>query len=95
MLLDVDNDDHALLSEMTAQVFFVAASAKGALSVPLGALEAIDGKPDTYLARVLDSRGEPKAREVRTGVRDRLRIQILSGLEEGERLLVGPAANEG
>ncbi|MGF6691510.1 macrolide-specific efflux system membrane fusion protein [Metapseudomonas resinovorans] len=95
VLLDVDNDDHALLSEMTAQVFFVAASAKGALSVPLGALEAIDGKPDTYLARVLDSRGEPKAREVRTGVRDRLRIQILSGLEEGERLLVGPAANEG
>ncbi|MCY1273365.1 Macrolide export protein MacA [compost metagenome] len=94
VLLDVDNDDHALMAEMTAQVFFVAASTKGALSVPLAALKAVDGKPDTYQARVLDSGGKASEREVRTGMRDRLRIQVLSGLEEGERLLVGPAAGE-
>ncbi|UCO96106.1 efflux RND transporter periplasmic adaptor subunit [Metapseudomonas lalkuanensis] len=94
VLLDVENDDRALLPEMTAQVFFVAASAKGALSVPLAALQALDGTPDTYQARVLDHRGEPQAREVRTGVRDRLRIQVLSGLEEGDRLLVGPTSGE-
>ncbi|MCY1465072.1 efflux transporter, RND family, MFP subunit [compost metagenome] len=94
VLLDVDNDDHALMAEMTAQVFFVAASAKAALSVPLAALQAVDGKPDTYLARVIDASGKPEAREVRTGVRDRLRIQVLDGLEEGDRLLVGPASGE-
>ncbi|BAN48025.1 efflux RND transporter periplasmic adaptor subunit [Metapseudomonas resinovorans] len=94
VLLDVDNDDHTLLPEMTAQVFFVAASAKDTLSVPLAALQPIDGKPGTYQARVLDEDGNAQAREVRTGVRDRLRIQVLSGLEEGERLLVGPVADE-
>ena len=37
-LFDVDNPDRALMTQMTAQVFFVTAQAKGAVLVPLSAL---------------------------------------------------------
>lgn len=37
-LFDVDNSDGSLLPEMTAQVFFVTASAQDVLTVPVGAL---------------------------------------------------------
>ena len=37
-LFDVTNPDQALMTQMTAQVFFVAASAKDAVLVPLAAL---------------------------------------------------------
>jgi len=38
-LFDVDNADGALLSDMTAQVFFVVAAARGVLTVPVAALK--------------------------------------------------------
>lgn len=41
-LFDVDNSDKALLSDMTAQIFFVTASAKNVLKVPVGALSYLD-----------------------------------------------------
>lgn len=37
-LFDVDNSDQALLSEMTAQIFFVVESARNVLKLPVGAL---------------------------------------------------------
>src|SRR5262249_34081381 len=37
-LFDVDNRDGALMTQMTAQVFFVSAQAKDAVVVPVGAL---------------------------------------------------------
>jgi len=41
-LFDVDNSDKALLSDMTAQIFFVTASARNVLKVPVGALTYLD-----------------------------------------------------
>ena len=38
-LFDVDNSDSSLLPEMTAQVFFITASARDVLTVPVGALK--------------------------------------------------------
>lgn len=64
VLLDVDNEDQALMAEMTAQVFFVAGSVRGAL-------QGATGKPDVHLVRVLAPDGEPDLREVRTGIRPR------------------------
>jgi macrolide-specific efflux system membrane fusion protein len=32
---------------------------------------------------------------VRTGISDRLRVQILDGLQEGDHLLIGPADGSG
>lgn len=42
-LFDVDNSDNALLSDMTAQIFFVTASARNVLKVPVGALSYQNG----------------------------------------------------
>jgi macrolide-specific efflux system membrane fusion protein len=44
-LFDVDNTDGALLSDMTAQVFFVVAAARGVLTVPVAALKPAGGPP--------------------------------------------------
>lgn len=86
VLLDVDNPDGALMAEMTTQVFFVAGKASQVLTVPLAALDDGDG---LRLAHVLTADGKVEQRQVRTGLSDRLRVQVLDGLNEGERLVIG------
>ncbi len=44
-LFDIENQDGALLPEMTAQVYFVTASAQDVLTVPMGALTFMDRPP--------------------------------------------------
>ncbi|WP_028694438.1 efflux RND transporter periplasmic adaptor subunit [Pseudomonas cremoricolorata] len=91
VLLDVDNPDGALMAEMTTQVFFVAGQAQQVLTAPLAALE--DGpEPDLRVAQVLTDQGKVEQRQVRTGLSDRLRTQVLDGLREGERVLIGSAS---
>ncbi|CRM30915.1 Macrolide-specific efflux protein MacA precursor [Pseudomonas sp. 28 E 9] len=94
VLLDVDNADNALMAEMTTQVFFVASQVKDALTVPVAALQ---GAPtaDTQLARVVAKNGSIEQRSVRLGISDRLRVQVLEGLDEGDHLLIGPADGSG
>jgi membrane fusion protein, macrolide-specific efflux system len=94
VLLDVDNADNALMAEMTAQVFFVASRVTDALTAPVAALQG-STRPDTQLARVVAKDGSIEDREVRVGISDRLRIQILDGLNEGDHLLIGPAESSG
>lgn len=96
VLLDVDNPDHSLMAEMTAQVFFVAGQAQDVLTAPLAALEDDGDKPDQRLALVVNRDGKVEQRHVRTGLSDRLRVQILDGLAEGDHLLIGaPVASGG
>ncbi|MBK5005595.1 MULTISPECIES: efflux RND transporter periplasmic adaptor subunit [Pseudomonas] len=95
VLLDVDNPDGALMAEMTTQVFFVAGQASQVLTAPLAALDDSNGD-GLRLAQVLTRDGKVEARKVRTGLSDRLRVQILDGVSEGERLVIGaPAASGG
>lgn len=94
VLLDVDNTDHALMAEMTTQVFFVANSAKNVLTAPISALQG-GSAPDQQLARVVAANGSIKTQEVRTGISDRRRVQVLEGLKEGDHLLTGPSDGSG
>jgi len=158
-LFDVANPDQALMTQMTAQVFFVAASAKDAVLVPLTALRPIgaekrarapkaaaggEGKaaaggeskaaapgaatesaPGTTrsgteaapatprsggarrasgadarsqfangraLVSVVAADGNISEREVKVGVVNRVSAQILSGLEPGEKVVIGAKA---
>jgi macrolide-specific efflux system membrane fusion protein len=87
-LFDVDNADGALMPQMSAQVFFVTAAAHDVLVAPLAALEAVEGKPDAFIAKVLE--GEQVAtREVRIGTRNRLHGEVLAGLKENDALVTG------
>lgn len=95
VLLDVDNDDNALMADMTAQVFFVAGSAKDVLTVPIAALQGRGQGEGLQIAHVLTGKGDVQTRQVRTGLSDRLRVQVLDGLAEGDKLLIGPVGGEG
>jgi len=94
VLLDVDNADNALMAEMTTQVFFVAEHAKNVLTAPLAALQP-GARLNDQTAQVVAPNGRIEQRNVRTGISDRLRVQILDGLQEGDHLLIGPADGSG
>ncbi|OCR25674.1 hemolysin secretion protein D [Pseudomonas syringae] len=94
VLLDVENDDQALMADMTAQVFFVDGQARQALTVPVAALQpGRDSQRRTV--QVVAKNGDIQQREVRTGISDRLRTEVLEGLDEGDYLLLGPASGSG
>lgn len=95
-LFDVDNANRELMTQMTAQVFFVVAEAKDALLVPMAAL-TMDRTPTAEAPRratvqVLDGNGGVQSREVEVGVSNRIQAQVVSGLAEGERLVLGQGA---
>ncbi|SEM28906.1 membrane fusion protein, macrolide-specific efflux system [Pseudomonas sp. NFIX51] len=94
VLLDVDNADNALMAEMTTQVFFVAERAQDVLTAPIAALQG-STESGVQLARVVAKNGSIEERKVRVGISDRLRIQILDGLAEGDHLLICPAQSSG
>ncbi|MFS2093141.1 efflux RND transporter periplasmic adaptor subunit [Pseudomonas sp. Pseusp11] len=94
VLLDVDNADNALMAEMTTQVFFVSNQANNVLTAPVAALQS-GPQADSQTARVVAQNGSIEQRTVRTGISDRLKVQILDGLVEGDHLLIGPADGSG
>src|SRR5688500_10143863 len=87
-LFDVPNADGALMTQMTAQVFFVVAEAKDAVLVPLNAL-------NRNMVRVVHEDGAIEERKVQIGTRNRVMAQVLAGLEPGERVLTGARAPQG
>lgn len=92
VLFDVDNPDGALRPQMTAQVTFLVASRKNVLTAPLAAFAAAGNEPDLYEARVITADGGPPLnRRVRLGIRDQMMVEIVDGLAEGDRLVIGAA----
>ena len=89
-LFDVPNPDHRLRIAMTAQVRIVLATAQAALIVPVAALgpRNNDGR---YAVRVLDAKGRAQSREVQTGINNNVKVQILDGLAEGDKVVIGDA----
>ncbi|WP_248738774.1 efflux RND transporter periplasmic adaptor subunit [Pseudomonas kribbensis] len=94
VLLDVENTDNSLMTDMTAQVFFVSQQAQNTLTVPTAALQR-SSRAEWQSAQVVAANGEIQSREVRIGIRDRLRTQILEGLAEGDHVLSSPATGNG
>lgn len=85
VLLDVKNENNLLLPDMTAQVFFVAGAAKDALLVPVAALHGSASRG--YSVNVMKD-GVAEERKVTVGVKNRINAQILTGLSEGETVVM-------
>jgi membrane fusion protein, macrolide-specific efflux system len=86
-LFDVPNPEHTLRVSMTAQVSIVLAEAKQALAIPAAALRGkVQGGRGTVRV-VVD--GDVKERPIRTGISNNVEVQVLEGLREGERVVVG------
>ena len=90
-LFDVPNPDHRLRIAMTAQVRIVLDTAQAALMVPVAALGSrnADG---SYPLRVLDAKGKAVSRDVKTGINNNVKVQILEGLVEGDKVVIGDAS---
>ncbi len=93
-LFDVENPDGTLRIDMTAQVSVLLKQAKGVLMVPAVALGP-KRRGDERMVRVLDEKGQPQPRKVTVGINNGASAEILSGLKEGERVVVGEAGAAG
>ena len=87
-LFDVENPDGTLRIDMTAQVSVMLKQAKGVLTIPAVALgpKTRDGQ---YMVRVTDADGMPTPRKVKIGINNGATAEVLSGLKEGEKVVVG------
>lgn len=95
-LFDVPNPTGELMMSMSAQVFFVQAAAKNVLVVPSAALRTMEAAASNRPARaevtVVAPSGATQTRPVEVGVRNRVSAEIVSGLQEGEKVVVDAAS---
>ena len=93
-LFDIDNADGTLRPSMTANVSIVEQGAKHVLVIPSTALGR-KGR-DGYTVMVVAKPGaKPERRTVQTGINDGSNVQILSGLKEGELVVVAQRSASG
>ena len=75
---------------MTAQVSLVLAEAKQALCIPTTALGERE-KDGRHSVRVLVN-NQPVTVRVRSGINNNLQVQILEGLRDGDRVIIGDSS---
>lgn len=91
-LFDVANPDNDLLTQMSAQVFFVVSRAENLPVVPMAALRPLPqssgqtGK-NRYALRVIEN-GQPTRRVVDVAASNRVNAAIASGLMAGEDVVI-------
>lgn len=102
-LFEVPNSDGQLMTQMTAQVFFIVGVARDALLVPMSAISAArrgegsQREPDPAASagrrgtvQVAAADGTLATRDIVYGISDRIHAAVISGLTEGERVVSGP-----
>ncbi|WP_175882514.1 macrolide transporter subunit MacA [Burkholderia sp. BCC0044] len=90
-LFDVPNPEHRLRIAMTAQVNIVLGNARNALIIPATALGE-KRKDGTVAVRVLRADGGTETRPIRIGINNNVRVEVLAGLKDGERVVIGEAS---
>jgi membrane fusion protein, macrolide-specific efflux system len=89
-LFDVPNPDGVLRISMTTQVYIVQNQVKNVLVIPASALD--EKNPDgTYRVRTINSNNHVDEKNVRIGLNNKIVAEVLSGLNKGERVIVGEA----
>jgi len=84
--IDVPNPTYRLQPGMYANVTLLANSRSDALTIPVTSILRSETKTSVL---VLDSQDRVQVRQVDLGVESSNRAQVLSGLSEGERVIVG------
>jgi membrane fusion protein, macrolide-specific efflux system len=90
-LFEVPNSDNKLKVSMTTQVTIVLNQAKQALCIPVSALgdKQKDGRTTV---KVLEG-DISQPRSIRTGISNNVQVQVLEGLREGEKVVVGDSTS--
>jgi HlyD family secretion protein len=81
----LDQKKSLLKPEMTTNLAIIAARKDDALMVPV---EAVIRKQGKRVATVQKSDGTTEERPVETGINDGTKIEIVSGLSEGEKVIL-------
>lgn len=89
-LFDVANPEGDLMTQMSAQVYFIVAEAKDVLTVPASALKENRRSGETTV-EVKTAFGT-ETRKVETGVKTRVLAEVKSGLQGGEEVVTGQAS---
>jgi RND family efflux transporter MFP subunit len=84
--IDVPNRDYKLTPGMYADVSLRIQNDPNALTLPI---QAISRSGDKTTVLLVDSQNHVEEREIHTGIEGSNRIQILAGLTEGDRVIVG------
>ncbi|MDF1485846.1 efflux RND transporter periplasmic adaptor subunit [Ramlibacter sp. H39-3-26] len=90
-LFDVPNPEGKLRISMTAQVSIVRAQARDTLTIPASALGLRD-KEGRYVVRVVGPDGQAAPRKIKVGMNNNVSAQVLDGLKEGDKVVLGEAA---
>ncbi len=90
VLFDVDNRDRLLYSDMTVQVDIETGSAKQVLAMPMVALGERDVKDGRFRVTLVDKDQKQSPRQVKTGLQDGAKVQVLDGLKAGDTVLLAP-----
>mgnify|MGYP002713551406 CR=1 FL=1 len=89
---DVPNPDGTLRINMTAQVYIVESKADNALSVPAAAIKT-DKQLGKYVL-LLQPDNTTKQQPVKTGLSNRINTQILSGVQEGDTVVISEEGSD-
>ncbi len=84
--IDVPNEKYELQPGMYADVRLQVQSHANALTVPVQAVQRHNGK---FSVLLVDNHDRVELRDIQTGVEDPTRIEVLAGLTEGDRVIVG------
>ena len=89
-LFEVANHERGLRVGMTAQVTITLKEAEQVLAAPVSVLKSTSAANEAQV-EVLEN-GRPITRRVRTGLNDKVHVEILTGVSEKEQLVVQKAA---
>ncbi len=103
--IEVPNTERRFRIDMTAQVYIVIDQAKDALLIPAAALQPVSKTSDTRApnadpntkksqVRVLKADGQVVEQVVTTGINNRVNVQVLSGLNEGDEVILSEESPE-
>lgn len=84
--IDVPNPDYHLQPGMYANVTLMTNSKSNVLTVPV---EAIQRAGDKTYVLALNNQNQVDRREVKTGVQGSNKVEVVAGLTQGERVIVG------
>lgn len=87
----VPNPDNYFRTYMSAEVHIILGQAKGVLTIPSSALGAKSAE-GSHTVQVVSDNGKRIRRNVVVGLNNNVSAEILSGLSEGENVVVGEAS---
>lgn len=88
---DVPNTDGVLRINMTAQVYIIENKVENVLNVPAAAVKK-DKELGNYV-QVVQADGSTKKQAVQIGLTNRVNTQIVSGINEGDKVVISEANN--